>query len=280
MFTSQQNNTVYFSDRISTEPYFAPAYQRIRDLLIKYQISFHLLKDTKDVWCRDYMPIQIGKDEFVQFRYEPSYLVGYDHYQSDPSVVLPSNNIKADFSTINLDGGNVVNWTDKAILTTRVFKENPAWEPAALIDKLEETLKVKIFLVPDITNDLTGHSDGHLRFVDSKTVLVNSLQNEYEYWKKGFYKMIEKAEMSFVEMPWFIDCDKTHKHSAIGCYVNYLEIGELIIFPIFEVAGNKDQEALDMISSVFPDRKIEPININEIGKYGGLMNCSTWTVHR
>ena len=125
---------------------------------------------------------------------------------------------------------------------------------------------------------MTGHADGYLRFIDGKTVLVNDLKNELKYWQTGFNKMIEEAELNFIEIPWFIHKDSKNKDNAIGAYVNYLEMGNLIIFPIFEVRGNKDNEAMHVIESIFPDRIIEPVNINEIANDGGLLNCISWTI--
>ena len=125
---------------------------------------------------------------------------------------------------------------------------------------------------------MTGHVDGHLRFIDSNAVLVNELKNELPKWTKGFIEMIEVSRLNYIEIPWFEPNSSEPEHSAIGCYVNYLEIGDLILFPIFEVAGNRDEEALNVIHSVFPERTIEPVNINEIGREGGLLNCSTWTI--
>lgn len=278
MIIGQETNTVYFSDILRTSPEFRATLERIQSILDKQQVSYRFLSNTKDIWCRDYMPIQISEDKLIQFRYEPSYLEDDLDLQSNPQDILRNNGLTAEISSINLDGGNVVNWTDKAILTTRIFKENPNWNQSELIGELERLLNVQVLLIPDITNDMTGHSDGHLRFINSNTVLVNELQNEFEYWKKGFDKMIKNSGLTFVEMPWFEHLDKKHKHTAVGCYVNYLEIGDLILFPIFEVSGNKDEQALNIIHSVFPERIIEPININEIGKYGGLLNCTTWTI--
>lgn len=87
--------------------------------------------------------------------------------------------------------------------------------------------------------------------------------------------MIAKSRLEYVEMPWFEIKDRD---SFIGVYVDYLGIGNLILFPIFEVLGNKDEEALAVIKTVFPDRVVEPININEIASDGGLLNCISWTV--
>jgi agmatine deiminase len=57
-----------------------------------------------------------------------------------------------------------------------------------------------------------------------------------------------------------------------------LEVNDLIVLPVFEVKKNKDQEVIDLFMRIFPDRKIETINYNEIGQYGGLLNCTTWTI--
>jgi len=278
MIPDKETNTVYFSDKLRTSSEFQPTFERIKSLLEKHQVKHKFLTETKDIWCRDYMPIQVDKDKLVQFRYEPSYLRDDLNLQSDPELVLQSNGINAQFSTINLDGGNVVNWTDKAVLTARIFKENPDRDRNQLTKDIEELLNAKILIIPDINTDMTGHSDGHLRFIDSNTVLVNHLENELDYWKKGFLKMIKESGLNYEEMPWFEHQDKKHRETAVGCYVNYLEIGDLILFPIFEVKGNKDDEAIRVIESVFPYRTIEPININEIGKCGGLLNCTTWTI--
>jgi len=278
MITDEETNTVYFSDLIQSKPESKPDFERLKLVLDKHNVNYRFLKDTKDIWCRDFMPIQVDESKFVQFRYEPSYLKNYLNLQSDPEIVLRSNGIKASFSNINLEGGNVIKWSDKAILTKRVFKENPEIGENELIKKIETELEAEILFIPDIAEDMTGHADGHLRFIDEKTVLVNELENELKYWQTGFLKMVKDAKLDLIELPWFEHRNKNHSESAIGVYVNYLEMGNLILFPIFEIEGNKDDEAVEVIASVFPERTVETININEVGKYGGLLNCITWTI--
>jgi len=113
--------------------------------------------------------------------------------------------------------------------------------------------------------------------MDNENIVVNQLAGEYKYWQKSFSKMIAESGLNYVEMPWFIPSFKTSKKSAIGSYVNYLHLDDLIIFPIFDCEGNKDDEALEVIHNLFPNHTIEPIIINDIAKQGGLMNCITWT---
>ena len=32
------------------------------------------IRNTKDIWARDYMPIQIGENKFMRYTYRPDYL--------------------------------------------------------------------------------------------------------------------------------------------------------------------------------------------------------------
>ena len=79
------------------------------------------IQGTLDVWCRDYMPIQVSVDRFVQFRYAPDYLTGkFRHLRADgeigPTLPWVQNCVR---SEIVLDGGNVVAWEDRAIVTDK-----------------------------------------------------------------------------------------------------------------------------------------------------------------
>jgi len=71
--------------------------------------------------------------------------------------------------------------------------------------------------------------------------------------------------------------DSKHPSNAIGVYVNYLEVSNLIVLPVFEVEGNKDAEAIAAFKQIFPDKIIEVINFNDVALEGGVLNCSTWT---
>ncbi len=56
------------------------------------------------------------------------------------------------------------------------------------------------------------------------------------------------------------------------------EVKDLIVVPIFELHNNKDYEVVELMKQLFPERIIETINFNEVGKLGGLLNCTTWTI--
>jgi agmatine deiminase len=279
MVKGKETNTVYFSDKLLSDEHFTETCNALNDILDKHSINYDFLKSTKDIWCRDYMPIQTEKGKYVQFRYEPSYLKDDLELQSDPKEVCAANSIKPQFSKINLDGGNVVNWSDRAIITDRVFAENPEYSSKnKLISEIEKLLEVEIIVIPQIKSDMTGHADGMVRFVDRNTVLGNDREKEFKYWKNGINKTLKEKGIDFIDIPFLDHKEKKFPDHAIGCYVNYLEVENLIVLPIFETEKNKDQDAYDLFQKIFPHRKIETINYNEIGVHGGLLNCTTWTI--
>jgi agmatine deiminase len=147
VITDQETNIVFFSDLLRTDPRFTETCLRITSILDKHQIKYGFLKDTKDIWSRDYMPIQKSINEFIQFRYEPSYLEDDPDHQSDPKIVCATNNQKPKYSKINLDGGNVIRWSDKVIMSDKIYSENPEYsDKSKLISELERLFEAQVSL--------------------------------------------------------------------------------------------------------------------------------------
>lgn len=278
----QNEQTVYLSELLKAR--FPDACNRLTDILSKHNIPFVFLRGTKDIWCRDYMPVQTPSGKLIQFKYDPSYLKGpkYSNSRSDVKYVDKVNGITPIFSDINLDGGNVVMYCNKAIITDRVFSENPDWTEENLKAELAKLLECEIIIIPAYKPeyDFTGHADGMMRFVDSNTVLVNNLEQDLVYMKKAIIKALDNANLEYINFPWFEHKIKGNNEHAIGIYLNYLEVGNLIVMPVFGVPGNKDAEALAKLKEVFPDKIIETIYYNEVALSGGILNCTTWVVRK
>lgn len=270
--------TVYLSAILAKQ--YAETCRRLTDILNKHNIPFAFLEGTKDIWCRDYMPVQTPSGKLIQFKYDPSYLRApeYSDSRSDVRQVDKVNGINPIFSGINLDGGNVVMLGNKAIITDRIFSENPDWDKEKLINELSTLLECEIIIIPAYKPeyDYTGHADGMIRFVDSNTVLVNNLDLDLKYMKVAIVKALEKTNLKFINFPWFEYKIKGNNEHAIGIYLNYLEVGNLIVMPVFGVPGNKDAEALAKLKEIFPNKIIETIDYNDIALTGGILNCTTW----
>ncbi len=187
MLTAKQTNTLYFSEKLHTDPRFTATCKALMGILDKHAIKYGFLAGTKDIWCRDYMPIQVEQGKLVRQFHMNLLIWTVDlrgSLQSDPKAIVAwlmmSNH---NFQKINLDGGNVVNWSDRAILTDRVFDENPEYSSKTkLIAEIEKLLEVEIIVIPQINEDITGHADGLVRFVDRNTLLGNDRSQEYKYW--------------------------------------------------------------------------------------------------
>lgn len=279
---SEGKSVVYLSALMASQ--YTETCKNLTDILSKHNIPYAFLKGTKDIWCRDYMPVQTPSGKLIQFKYDPSYLKDpqYSDSRSDVKHVDAVNHITPIFSDINLDGGNVVMHGNKAIITDRVFSENPDRDREQLIKEISKLLECEIIIIPAYKPDYdyTGHADGMIRFVDENTVLVNNLDQDFKYMRDAIVKALEKANLKYINFPWFEHKIKGNNDHAIGIYINYLEVDNLIVMPVFGVPGNKDVEALVKLKEVFPDKIIETIDYNDIALTGGILNCSTWTVRK
>lgn len=274
-----RKHIVYMSELLREK--FPNACNNLTAILDKHGITYRFLKGTRDIWCRDYMPVQTASGKLIQFRYEPSYLKGkeYEESRSDVRSVCEANNIKPIFSNINLDGGNVLICGNRAIISKRVFEENPEIEATELVSELSRLLEAEIITIPTINGDYTGHADGMVRFVDANTILGNNRDEEYKYWREGINRVLTETGLQYIDIPFFYGYkDKAHTEHAIGLYVNYLEVGNLIVMPKFGVPGNKDDEAIAKMKEIFPNRMIEAIDFNDVALEGGVLNCATWTI--
>lgn len=279
MTSEDKTRSVFFSELIKSEQPFNQAWERLKDVLDRHRITYDFLKGTDNIWCRDYMPIQIDKNRFVQFVYDPPY--DRANPQRHESIIVSRLiGLDAQCVDIGLDGGNVVRGYDKAIISERLFDENPDFDPKKLVRELEKVLEAEVIIIPCLDKDLdmTGHADGYVRFVNESTLIGNDRRIECKNWTAKMNRVLKEKSLEYIDLPMF-DCPIGEKgKSAIGTYVNYLETGNLIIMPAFEVRGNRDAEALDIMTESFPERIIEAVNINEIGIEGGLLNCISWTM--
>lgn len=264
---------IYLSSLLQKNPTYKPAADRLFAAFESAGIEYRLLDGTHDIWLRDFMPVQIRGGSFVSFRYEPSYLENEPelktNFKNDLSSQFPFSVI---YSDINLDGGNVVlsPSKEKAIISDRILTENPNYTQAELIKTLEQQLKAQVILIPSLKkkNDMTGHADGMVRFVNENTVIGNYVPS-----KKGLEQRIQAVLQGYgidvIDFPYF----SSSNDSAVGCYLNFLETEQHIFLPVF--GNTMDDKAVASAKEIFP-KTIVPVNINEIAKEGGVLNCISW----
>jgi agmatine deiminase len=65
---------------------------------------------------------------------------------------------------------------------------------------------------------------------------------------------------------------------AAGLYLNYLELKDFLILPVF--GKETDNEAIEKAIEIFSDKKIITIRSNEPAKDTGIINCLTWNIKK
>ncbi len=140
MIADSDTNVVFVAG--SLERRFPTVYRGLASILSGHAIPLRTIQETRQVWCRDYMPIQVAEDGFVQFRYGPDYLTGkYRHLRADgeigPKLPWLAGCLR---SGVVLDGGNVVGWGDRAIVTDKIFRENPGRSRKVVAEDLRNDL--------------------------------------------------------------------------------------------------------------------------------------------
>ena len=168
-----ETNRVFLAGML--EDRYGEVFRGLQRTLISHGIKVRLLSKVKDIWARDYCPIQIGPERLIKFRYDPDYLKDKPGLRTGDEVLQCLRGLgRCHRSGIVLDGGNIVASKTKAILTDKIYKENSALSRSELRDKLQKLLQVdQLIVIPKEPADLFGHADGMVRFIDEQSVLVN-----------------------------------------------------------------------------------------------------------
>jgi agmatine deiminase len=276
MIRDNETNFLFLADCLQKKnPVFCNEFVQ---LLVNNNVKYSYLPDTKDIWAVDYMPVQIDKNSFINFVYNPDYLQTKSGVKSISNVheILRNIAITAVDSDIVLDGGNVIKGKDEVILCDKVFKENPNYKEINLIKKLQETFQVnKVIFLPTQRNDFTGHADGLVRYVNDKTVLINQYADNDRVFRLAIKLALHNAGLDVIELPYNPYQNLSNDH-AYGIYINYLEMDKVIVVPTFNIA--EDIKAIKLIEGLFPAKTIVTINSNEIAKKGGILNCISWNI--
>ena len=264
---------LYFAD--SLKLLYPKFHNSLIAILSENEIEFDIIPKTKDVWLRDFMPVK-AKSNFVWFTYNPIYLKPkkYHHLITSRTDITLAKTYNITQSDLIIDGGNCLIYKGQSLLTDRIYIDNKHLSDKEINRRLIETLKLeRVIILPSVPNDFTGHIDGLARWLDEKTILLSNPENEKEYYKSKLYSGLKKQQLNYV----FIE-NKTNLNSdyisAKGCYTNYIELENEILFPVFNIKS--DQKAMNQIQLLFPSKKLVPIYSNAIAKNGGLLHCISW----
>lgn len=249
---------------------------RFTSLLDKLLIEWQFLPKTNDIWCRDFMPLALDDNRYLLYRYYPDYLLRRDadkYYITDGAKVCEAINLPCDQTNLVIDGGNMVRAGDYLIMTEKILFENPQMSASEVIEEMERLTRLKLLLLPWDRVEKYGHSDGVVRCIDRKTVLLTN----YADFDKSFADEFKRRLMEHFDVK-TLKYNVPHLSPQSWAYINYLEVGDVIIVPALGVP--EDRQALAQIKNLFPHKHVAQIRMEEVVRRGGALNCLTWTLHR
>lgn len=275
-------NITYFSPYLKSLAKYKPIWQQIEHHLRTEHELYDFVPNAKDIWVRDFMPVQNHEGEFLIYNYYPDYLQEknekYITNCRNAFIAIGGSNILSsnicNHTNLILDGGNIVKCVDQrsfncVILTTKVLYENPDRPYREVLFWLEDFFRADIILIPWDTEDVFGHADGMVRSLDDGKLLLNC----YSDFDPNLDKVIKKALGERFEIHELNYGEKFRDQS--WCHLNYLELDNTILVPTANIAS--DKIALEQIEK-YTAKKCFPIPMSPIITDEGALHCISWTM--
>lgn len=277
MITDFNCDKAYFSALL---PKVAPvAFKELTAAFDKHNVSYSLLEGTRDIWCRDYMPIQVAEKRFAEYLYDPDYLQGT---KKDRESITNGGSVARELGfelddnlrDIRIDGGNVVRCDGKVIMTAKVFEENPGYTVRKLSALLEEGFGAEVIFVPWDTEEYFGHADGICRYIGGDRVLMTNYRDIDEDMADRFYDCLKPHFKEVIELEYNVarPCDYN------WAYINWLQTDKVIILPSFGVP--EDEQVREQLELIMPEYRgrIEAVDAHDLIVHEGCFNCASWTI--
>ena len=313
--TDDKTNKVFISSLIDTKTgdLDKEARARVKSCIMQFEKDCELLYNTKDVWARDYMPIQLTKNTYLGYTYKPDYLTKSPEYakcvtnwklHNVHAEKYDFNGFKVVQIPLILDGGNVVKailddkpcmlMCNKVLLENNIDKNNfHKWWKEWWEENFDGT-EMKLVLLPweGSKVDPIGHADGMIRYIDKNKVLIT---NYKDFNEKHYNAMMEELGRFNVTHLHFTDLDQFKNNKLFSvlldrtwCYINYLQVGTRILVPRlgYDLLENEDLKQIreafsaneDEIELISQDMTSIVEDMNDKRNSGGALNCLTWTI--
>jgi agmatine deiminase len=255
---------------------------------------FHI--PTYEPWCRDHGPIFLTRDEgdpkiaVVDWAYNAwgGKYPPFDLDDAVPTRIAETFKMSVWNPSLILEGGSIDGNGEGTLLTTESCLLNPNRNPGTSREQIEQWLRDYLgvrqilWLGDGIEGDDTdGHVDDLTRFVSRSTVVTmveyDRQDPNFEPLKENFarlksMRLWDGTPLSVIpiQMPKRIDREDLRLPAS---YANFYIANETILLPVFN--DPNDAEAERTLASVFPGRKVVPLDCRELIWGLGAFHCLT-----
>lgn len=257
------------------------------------KVEFYL-HPTNDAWCRDHGPAFLinpnaeQKKVIVDWNYNAW---GGKYPPHDLDDVIPTHiarhyNIPVYYPGIIMEGGSVEFNGKGTLMTSTACLLNPNRNPHLNQEQIEEYLGNyygvdQVLWIDEgiVGDDTDGHIDDTVRFVNEDTVLTvieeNKNDDNYALLQHNLkqlqqMRLLNGKQLNIVELP--MPDELVYQDQRLPCsYANFYIANKSVIVPTFR--STKDDRALQIIQSCFPDREVVGIDSTEIIWGLGSFHC-------
>jgi agmatine deiminase len=255
-------------------------------------IHINLVK-TNDAWHRDYGAFVISKDNKpygLKFKFN-GWGKKYPHELDDKAGEMLFKILGVPYQKLNivLEGGSIET-NGETLITTESCLLNKNRNPDLTKVDIENLLKTffgvkSVLWLKDgiVGDDTDGHVDDITRFVNKDTIITavetNKNDENFKPLQKNL-KILESTKFKIITIPMpkpqYFDYPDFKNYRLPASYANFYITNRYVIVPIFDCP--QDKEALEILQSVFVDKKVIGVYAYPIIIGLGAFHCLTMNV--
>ncbi|PPK52806.1 agmatine deiminase [Marinobacter persicus] len=253
-----------------------------------------------DTWARDHGPITIATDEgfaLLDFRFNAwgnkfswekdnalnTHLAGAGVFGRHPMQPV---DLVLEGGSIESDGQGTILTTSECLLTAT---RNPSMDRKTIEQKLAEHLGAERVLWLEhgylAGDDTDSHIDTLARFCAPDHICYVTCPDETDEHFDALQAMAEELQefrckdgqpYKLTALPWPDALYDEDGQRVPATYANFLIINNAVLLPVYQVA--QDEEAVRIMSEIFPDREVVPINCRPLIHQHGSLHCITMQI--
>lgn len=253
--------------------------------------------DSNDTWARDHGGITIEEDgewAILDFIFNGWGL----KFPADKDNLITFKLFNDGFFNCNilyqvgmvLEGGGIESDGNGVILTTQACQLSPNRNPHLTQDDIEQSFKQLFGTQKTLWlehgylegDDTDSHIDTLARFCSADTIAYVQCTDEKDIHYEALKAMenqlntftdIENNPYNLVPLPMPDACFDEDGNRLPATYANFLILNGAVLVPIYDKP--QDQEALDILKSIFKDRDVIGIDCSSLILQHGSLHCVT-----
>lgn len=273
-------------------------FEKVKSTCQKANLKLILEPSMEEIWLRDMMGFKNDRT-YILPRYEPTYFK--EHYTKDrvfkiradsvyfASKVMPDVDIRTNH--INMDGGNLVTNGEIGFITEKIIDDNPRSEYSISIEKeIEDNLEIKPYFLKHFPEDILGHADGIIAFLDKYSIALSCYPEHLKSLKKErtyLNELKQELESQKFKVVSIYDRPVDEKikaygesmYSARGIFINFLRLNNTIILPQFNLPRSKSQIDYNSYNKEILKNEgfdVRTIQCDDLCILGGGLRCISW----